>query len=174
MARVSNTIPSVGEIIEWDIDEILERTSSDLNYYDVRKCSDCGTLFSVEVDWYPCGCHEEPETEAESYWDNFEDYYPKASIAESWEFVLDLKREDDHFEELKSYIEEVGFIRPCTASAERWGDDYLLRFCDGHHRLAIALDMGLKTITVEVMATMRSGIAEDSGSWTREDEELNN
>lgn len=171
MARVSNTIPSVGEIIEWDIDEILERTSGDLNYYDVRKCRDCEILFSPEVDWYPCGCLEEMPV----YIDNFDDYYPKASIAESWEFVLDLKREDDHFEELKSYIEEVGFIRPCTALADVQSDgDTLLQFCDGHHRLAIALDMGLKTITVEVMATMRSGIAEDSGSWTREDEELNN
>lgn len=80
-------------------------------------------------------------------------------LTEEWENLLEEKRNDSHYGELKEAVLRDGFTHPCTAN----GGGSELLFGDGHHRLAIAIDLGLPTVPVRVHADW--AISYDSGSW---------
>lgn len=110
--RIGTSIPEDGTVIDWDIDEIMERNSLDMGYY------------------------------------------------QDWEDLLEQKRMDSHYEDVKASIERWGFVRPLTSYVSRG----MLQFGDGHHRLAAAIELGMSTVPVEVHT--HAMIAEDSGEWS--------
>ena len=148
-----------GDTFHWAIEDILRHNSVDLNWYGegAGKCPECGTLYIPEIDYYgpECGCRNESS--------EFEDL----STAELWDFVLEHKRNDHWYDDLKHVITTEGFdpSKPFTARPQLHGE---LIFGDGHHRLAIAIDMGLECIPVTVKIS--GWCADDSGSWGDGDE----
>lgn len=151
--RVHDLVPEIGTEFDWEIEEILERMSEDLYFYydDFSICRRCGETFEsgYEQGSADSRCTDECEQEA-------------LTIPEAWDQVLERKRYDDHFDELLDVIEEDGFTQPLTAY-ERNGQ---LILCDGHHRLAAALDLGLRTVPVQVHE--KRTVAADSGTWSRD------
>lgn len=113
--RVNDTLPEGGTVIDWDIAEILERPS-------------------IDVDW-----------------------------VQDWDSTLEDKRDDRNYRDIVTSIERWGFVRPLTAYIKQLGDKEELRFGDGHHRLAAAIELGMTTVPVEVFSGWK--IATDSGSW---------
>lgn len=119
--RVNDTLPEVGTVFMWDIEEIMERSSIDVGYYG----EDANHL------------HDE------------------------WIQMLDEKRGDSHYEDILWSIKKHGFARPLTAFTKH-GE---LRFGDGHHRLAAAIDLGMTE--VPVLVSRHWHISQDSGDWRK-------
>jgi hypothetical protein len=77
-----------------------------------------------------------------------------------WEGVLAGKRCDPWYPEVVESIRERGFVRPLTCyivteetcTCEWCGNPEpgSLKFADGHHRLAAAIELGLKTIPLKL------------------------
>lgn len=152
--KIGNTVPQEGRIFEWDIEEILTRHSADTSFF---KGDYIESLFREEID------------EAHSYgmsWGEIHDeiYDLEPTVAEVWEWMLDKKRDDEHYDDVLHSIRHNGFTRPLTASIEydTDGSPYL-KFGDGHHRLAAAIDLGMKSVPVEVFRN--NCFANDSGDW---------
>lgn len=165
MVMLGNTIPKVGELIDWDIEEILTRSTGDLDWYarDAEYCPVHNSLAleSVEYDYFlenVCECFYTPNV----------DYIRRATLAERWKAVLEIKRADDHYGVLRDWIAEVGINRdtPLTAieDADEDGNPVLV-LRDGHHRLAAAIDLGMTTVPVLVCESFLGSIANDSGEW---------
>jgi hypothetical protein len=87
----------------------------------------------------------------------------EVSDIRDWDVKLERKRRDRHYSDLKQSILTHGFLRPVTA--HRLNGE--LQYCDGHHRLAAAVELGLTTIPVRVFASW--AIADDSGIWKSSD-----
>lgn len=119
--RVNDTVPEVGTVFDWDIAEIMERRSLDV------------------------------------------DEWRGGTIELAWEEMLRRKRSDRNYPDIVTSIERWGFVRPLTAYIT-YGNE--LRFGDGHHRLAAAIELGMTTVPVEVFH--RSRCAVDSGTWNLE------
>jgi hypothetical protein len=150
MLELEELKPSdTNKIIHWAISDILTHRSVDLDYYSPVVCVGCDTVLSLETDYEGCeDCHEDTDYD-----------YPE--VERQWEWVLDYKRRDHWFDDLKTEITHNGFTKPLTAIYE-YGK---LRFGDGHHRLAIAIDLGLETVPVKVYDSWHSARADDSGEW---------
>jgi hypothetical protein len=137
------------------IRDITAYESSDMGWYAFVKCSYCGTVFS-ETEEGSCYCDADE--------DEYE--YKEPSLPEIWDAILDIKRQDNHYEDLKEYIREVGFTQPVRVRKMKAG--YFL--IDGHHRIAVAIDLGISCIPVKVFpdeVPVYSCLADDSGSWVR-------
>lgn len=65
-----------------------------------------------------------------------------------FEIVLDNARQDSYYDELYTEIELKGFKAPLGAQMTKNYD--LIHLVDGHHRLAVALDLKLKTLPVYI------------------------
>ncbi|AVR56792.1 ParB-like nuclease domain protein [Microbacterium phage Elva] len=77
----------------------------------------------------------------------------------SWDYMLDVKREDSHYPDVLASIREHGFIRPLNADLDKG----YLQLSDGHHRIAAAVDLGMECVPVYV--TPYPIISGDSGRW---------
>jgi hypothetical protein len=158
--RVGTEIPRVGTTFEWDVAEILERWSHDL-YYNfegngyARECVVCGTIWTSDGSWGGTGdpC---PRDDCEDFRD--------VPMARLWDLLLNEKRENEHFGDVLESVTRNGIVRPLTAY-EREG---VLILCDGHHRLAASLMLGMTAVLVRVTSSFEC--AEDSGEWSLEDE----
>ena len=140
--RLDDWVPVIGEVWLWDIEEIMTRTSSDVSSArSDHYCGDCGC-----VDGEPCVADND---------------------ALAWDDVIERRREDPHYEHVVESIREHGFTVPCTAWYDE--DSLVVRFGDGHHRLAAALELGITEIPV-VMAEPHQYISEDSFLWGYEDQ----
>lgn len=153
----------LGTTFEWDIAQILERTSHDLDiiFGDYRACRNCGIRYCSYYEYdFPCNegvvaCEDKDGDEwAECDWED-------VPHEERWETLLSMKRADENYEDILEEISENGFSKPLTA----YKRDGVLILCDGHHRLAAAIDLGLETVPVHVFNTVT--IADDSGEWYR-------
>lgn len=82
-----------------------------------------------------------------------------SNIFADWQEMMESKRADAHYADVKESISRWGFLRTLTAYAE----DGVLKFGDGHHRLAAAQELGMTTVPVTVHE--RPVIAIDSGEW---------
>ena len=78
---------------------------------------------------------------------------------DQWGPCLDGKRQDYHYPDVVKSIQDHGFIRPLNADTE-YGE---LRLSDGHHRLAVAIDMQMEA--VPVLVSSWKIISDDSGLW---------
>lgn len=64
-----------------------------------------------------------------------------------WAWLLDEKRTDDHYPQVLASIRDKGFTRPVTCDQTEWADgDVCMNYGDGHHRLAVAIDLGMTHI----------------------------
>lgn len=90
---------------------------------------------------------------------------PRSNIAARWEWVLNTKREDEHYEDLKDTLSKKGFTRPLTASYKHFDGGQHLG--DGHHRLAAAIDLGFTHVPVYGVKRYEEPISRDSGSWEK-------
>ena len=153
--KIADTIPAVGTVFDWDIDEIMSRPSADLLsgwYSDYEECIHCGETYN---DGWATGSVDktvvcEGECETAPY-----------SLEWRWTAMMEEKREDDSYYDLLEVLPVEGFTVPLTAYVR----DGMLILCDGHHRLAAAQDMGLSTVPVVVKE--KWAVANDSGSWRR-------
>jgi len=137
MATVGTTVPEVGTIFDWDIDEILSRFSCDLQPDD----------------------------------------RPDTPLSDAWGDLLDEKRDHDHYPDVLDSIQRHGFVRPLTAwvsghdpyTPDAYQEPQELRFGDGHHRLAAAIELGYTTVPVEVTLNSygHAVVSRDSGSWNK-------
>lgn len=84
----------------------------------------------------------------------------------TWDDVLTEKRGDSHYQDVLTSIRERGWIRPVTVwlSNDHPGEPY--QFGDGHHRLAVAIDLGMEYIPVEAIDYGGEPVSDDSGSWS--------
>lgn len=64
-----------------------------------------------------------------------------------WGTLLEYKREDPNYEDVRDSIRDRGWARPVCAQFD--GTRYV--FGDGHHRLAAAVELGLTHIPVQLM-----------------------
>lgn len=87
-----------------------------------------------------------------------------------WEGTLHWKRSDFWYRDVVASLREHGFTRPLTCRRDR---DGAIRFCDGHHRLAAAIELGYKTVpiklTTQINAYLRDGVSPES--WRNSEEE---
>lgn len=150
--KVHDTIPPIGEVFEWDISEILTRKSGDAKYYQdyYGKCGECGEV--TEIDYPDC---------------EHDDAIRDMDLDETWEYMMELKTSDAHYEDLKTVIDTEGFTKPLTAFIRcDASTDYKpeLVLGDGHHRLFIARELGMTCVPVKVYENTH--IEEDSGDWS--------
>jgi hypothetical protein len=150
--RIGETLPEVGTIFDWDIEEILSRPSGDLTWF---------------IEDYA-----NPEDHPECFDEDGEilDISIQENLAILWEACLDRKRNAEHYVDVFASIQENGFIRPLTAYVRhpsQWsydaGQPPYLRFGDGHHRLAAAIELGMTT--VPVMVCPKFTVQPDSHEW---------
>lgn len=138
--RLGDTVPNIGDQWDWDIAEIMERKTNDFrSYIDDHLCADVG-----------CG----------------DDDCVASSIDLAWDEILEMKRDDAHYEHVVESIHVHGFTVPLTAQVNDAGEVCL---GDGHHRLAAAIQLGFTTVPV-VMAKHLSFISDDSFLWGYESE----
>lgn len=113
------------------------------------------------------------------WWESIETIMLKDSIDHGgpgkWDRLLEDKRADSHYEDVRLSIEERGFVRPLTALIREGGQDF--SFGDGHHRLAAAIDLGLTMVPLEAFNADGPGyfggaIANDSGDWNSFDDPI--
>ncbi|KQO98645.1 hypothetical protein ASF30_11320 [Leifsonia sp. Leaf264] len=78
-----------------------------------------------------------------------------------WGALLEVKRADPRYEGIKQSLAENGWVRSLTA---RWSDEYEPMFCDGGHRLAAAIELGMTWVPV-VLVEADAEVAIDSNIW---------
>lgn len=78
-----------------------------------------------------------------------------------WDSLLDEKRDDWQYEAVVESLRANGFLRPNTFTVT---DGHRVH-CDGHHRLAAAIDCGVTHIPYVEVSHWSEGIADDSGCW---------
>ena len=72
-----------------------------------------------------------------------ENYPENKMLTESeWQVLLDYKRKEQEYKKLYEIIQKEGFNQPLVFCSN-WGRTLHL---DGHHRLAVAIDLGYKYI----------------------------
>lgn len=135
--RVFDTVPDIGTIFDWDIDEIMTRDSCDLALEHSFTCLDCDRI------------HWDGDYSDDGFWDGpcDHDNTRPATPEELWPILLDHKRQDRHYEDVLNSLLHHGFVRPLTAAAKEGPE---LRLGDGHHRLAAAIELGMSSVPVEV------------------------
>lgn len=87
------------------------------------------------------------------------------SVDFKWNSVLINVREDNRYDKIYNEIKTNGFKVPIAA---KWSFNDVIMLVDGHHRLAAALDLELKTIPVFIGDEQMSIFdlrAVDSGWW---------
>lgn len=142
--KVHDDVPDIGTQFEWDIDEIFTRHSGDTKYYQ-------------EEGW------------GDDYYDDDDEYEDvlnarmEMSLDDVWQKTLEIKTQDEHYDDVVESIRTRGFVRPCTAKMDF--ETKKLKFLDGHHRLAAAIDLGMKTVPVIVLSQDSCGVSDDSGDW---------
>lgn len=159
--RVNKWIPSPGCLIDWDIDEILSRPSCDVHPSMFEVCQKCGATNYDDWGWVLNGepvLDEGLDNLDHKCWEHAKE---GENLTQAWDRMLLIKRDDYHYTDVLDSIRDRGFLRPLSA----WPNTYdeQLQFGDGHHRLAAAIDLGMKTVPVKVYDRMV--IARDSGSW---------
>lgn len=90
----------------------------------------------------------------------------------TWDCVLNDKRFDTWYDDVKDSIQDRGFVRPVivyTRTIFTDPEEPLVQWFmgDGHHRLAAAIDLGLTHIPVEFQSDQR--VSYDSSIWTYDD-----
>lgn len=90
---------------------------------------------------------------------------PRSDIAGRWRWVLNTKREDDHYKDVLDALKKKGFSRPLTVEYKRHSGGQQLS--DGHHRLAAAIDLGFTHVPVYGCRKYEDAISNDSGSWEK-------
>ena len=81
-----------------------------------------------------------------------------------WDDVLTEKRDDMHYEGVVESLRSNGWVRPVTVQWEE--DEECLKYGDGHHRLAAAIDLGMTHIPVQLAGPAWADcVSDDSGSW---------
>lgn len=139
--RLGATIPEEGAIFEWDIAEILERESGDMNRLrEVRRCAHCRD----ESDQYDISHRLRLSScSAEKH-----EWHP-LPLDELWERMLTQKRRDHQYEGLLQSIPRDGIRRPLNVYLHRTDEGEEVRLCDGHHRFAAAVALELATVPVK-------------------------
>jgi len=146
MVKVFDTLPEPGTTLDWDVDEITSRLSGDLPWY------------------FPDDSSIDPDY-AYGYWDSDQlADVTTEQIQEAWETCIRVKSEDSHYQGLLEEIRTNGFTKPVNA----YISDGQLRLCDGHHRVAVAVELGIPAIPVKVSKKVK--VDEDSGSWRPDSE----
>lgn len=69
-----------------------------------------------------------------------------AGSPESWEWLLNDKRDGDQYSQALNFLREEGFTRPVTCNYEKYSGT--MKYGDGHHRLAAAIDLGMTHIPI--------------------------
>jgi hypothetical protein len=93
----------------------------------------------------------EYESVDNQHWDSVADDYVYGPVSG----VLARKRRDAHYPKLLSELKERGFTTGINVHP------YRERVCDGHHRIAAALDLGMEYVPVKY----KGGTDADSGRW---------
>lgn len=81
-------------------------------------------------------------------------------------YVLQSARTDSYYSTLYNIIKTRGFKSPLAAIVDNYYESIIL--VDGHHRLAIALDLKIKEIPVYISTPgnhIEDLVATDSGNW---------
>lgn len=141
--RIGSHVPLVGTTWDWDIDEIMERSTSDLE--------------SHREDHY-CGDHD------------CADGCVATDRGLAWDDLIECRREDHHYDWVVESIIKHGFTVPLTARLS-W-ETGEVELGDGHHRLAAALELGMTSVPV-VMVTPEDFISRDSFNWGYDDTDCN-
>lgn len=86
-----------------------------------------------------------------------------------WMVYLNEIRGDDHYEDVKDSLLTKGWVRPLTCDLSEWPDtkQKCWQFGDGHHRLAVAIDLGATHVPILRPKTTYwwNMVAADSGDW---------
>lgn len=83
-----------------------------------------------------------------------------------WNDILKQTVTREHYSNIVDSIINYGFIAPLTAKVG-YKNKYIV-FMDGHHRLQVALDLGIKTVPVFIGGTEKDRadlVAMDSNWW---------
>lgn len=81
--------------------------------------------------------------------------------AELWDALLAWKRLDERYAGIKESLTTLGWVRPLTATRF---EDGTMRFCDGGHRLAAAIELGMTWVPV-ILLEKDEEVNVDSGTW---------
>jgi len=90
------------------------------------------------------------------------------TFPERWSIMIDRVFWDDRYQDVLEGIRQYGFLKPIGAMVGHNGQHIVL--CDGHHRVTVALELGIKEVPVYIA---RQGtdvfdlVALDSGYWNR-------
>lgn len=87
----------------------------------------------------------------------------------SWTSLLTMKRTHRHYKNLRKSIERYGFTQPLTVIVHDEGEPDYWGLQDGHHRLAIALDLGMTHVPVIVECDAISIDYEEEENYGMED-----
>lgn len=160
--KIGDTVPEPGTTFDWDLDELVTRTSYDCDRYEetTKRCTKCGELWCYGYE-YGFASNADRCDRARSC--DPADLRP-ATPAEAWAAMMVDKRNDDQYQDVVESIREHGFLAPLTATVR----DGVLRLVDGNHRVAAALELGLETVPVEVFEHV--AVRMDSGEWALGDE----
>lgn len=151
-----------GSTFHWAIEDILRHRSTDFASVEddgYRICINCGEGAYLQWESWGFECLE-----------GFEHEERDPTLPELWEQLLNQKRGDDHYQDLSDEIKANGFTKrpPCWAGGWKNPDDSLI-YGDGNHRLAVAIDLGMTIIPMQV--TSGFWVEEDSGVWNSSDDE---
>ena len=79
--------------------------------------------------------------------------------------LLDCKRADADYCYVVDSVRELGYVKPITCRPEMVHPGERLAMGDGHHRLAAAIDLGIKEIPVMFYRNAYECITFDHGWW---------
>jgi hypothetical protein len=100
-------------------------------------------------------------------WNYYHTCYTNRDLG--FKIVLEQARDGERYPEIYNEIKNQGFSRPLSSIISP--DNEAIILVDGHHRLAVALDLNLKKIPIYVASTGTSLddlVAYDSAVWTRQ------
>lgn len=149
--RVSQLRPTPGEVLEWDLDDMFTTTSGDMPSYErtTYVCTECGESESSYNNTFHLAS-ENPCTQGEygfhRVWVSVNRLTNRPELLQlKWEHMLAQKRMDWQYEDLYASIALDGFTQP-LAGIIKWGKPQLV---NGHHRVAVAAALGMKSVPVK-------------------------
>ena len=136
-----------------------------------------GREYEVRLDWlfanvdpwdfpscWDCDMHADLDTEGEC----IEYVFDSLPRLVQWTYLLDYKRLDEQYPDVKLSLQLFGFVKPLTLRVRRNGS--IETMGDGHHRLAAAEELGIPTVRIRAASSTsrRDAVADDSGSESSE------